>query len=140
MIAADSWRNPNYETVEHIVPQSRHEKLKCDVSDLHVLGNLTLLPKVDNDILSNRLWSQRKPIYRVLSAKSPAGARLLRPSLRFLSKDRQNYVIQKACYLPMTDAVAKWGEFTSLEHIKKRGRNFAELAWKRLAVDWLKWR
>ena len=142
LIAADSWHRPNYETVEHIVPQSRYEDedLECNVSDLHVLGNLTLLPKVDNDILSNHSWAQRKPIYRVLSARSPAEAESLRPSIRFLSRERQDYVIQKACYLPMTEAVAKWREFTSLEHIEKRGRNLAELAWKRLAKDWLKWR
>ena len=138
LIRCGAWGDKDYKTVEHIVPRAHKDRLRCTLDDLHPLGNLTLLPAdLNNDILGNREWPERKAIYTALSAEAQEERDHALESCGFLTEAQRGAVRNKSGYFPMTAAPAQCEDFTSRGHIEARGRNLAELAWQRLAVKWL---
>lgn len=135
IIKRASWGHNNHKTVEHIVPQSEEETL---TSDVHCLGNLTLLPARANSILGDRPWEERKAIYFALSAEDADESETARADLSaFLDKPKDiKFLLKETRYLPMTRTLAFCEEFSDAE-IQRRNRNLAELAWETLAKDWL---
>ena len=149
LIASNSWGDESHETVEHIIPQSSAVDLPMDLDDLHRLGNLTLVPRFANSILGARPWAERRQIFFALSAESDDELRVASEKIDFLEPDVRGKILTGR-YLPMTQAVAQWEFFGTQDgeegyigeavkrDIEKRGKNLAELAWKTLALDWLK--
>ena len=133
IIRGDSWRQQAHQTVEHIIPQSRADSLGRKA---HCLGNLTLLPRRANSIVSDREWKERKAIYFALSAEDEKENTKARENLSFLEKDSVDFLLKETRYLPMTRTLAFCEEFTNSE-VEKRHRNLSKLAWKTLAEDWL---
>ena len=139
LIAEDAWRKEDYASVEHVIPQSENSNLGCEKGDLLRLGNLTLIPNKANSILGNRRWEQKKAIFRALSAETEPELQKAINAPHFPPDHRESEYL-RVRYLPMTRAVSlslcEYRAFLA-EHVQKRGENLAELAWQRLAVDWL---
>src|SRR6185436_18045434 len=74
LLTAEIWNNPSYLTVEHVAPQNRGsgwDKAFDDDQDItHRLGNLTLLPQLENTLVGNRPWEHKVFLYRMLSAET----------------------------------------------------------------------
>ena len=153
LITDTSWDDNNHDTMEHIIPQSWAANLSLEGDDLHRLGNLTLVPHVPNLALSNRPWTEKRPIYLALSAQDDRELNDAREKIGdFLSPSMQEKILQER-YLPMTQAVAQYDHFgprnsegesiddkkeVAQVDIAERGQNLAKLAWEILALDWLK--
>lgn len=133
IIRGKSWGEQAHQTVEHIIPQSRADSLGRKA---HCLGNLTLLPRRANSIISDRKWEERKAIYFALSAEDEKENTQARKRIAFLEADSVEFLLKETRYLPMTRTLAFCEEFTNSE-VEKRHRNLSKLAWKTLAKDWL---
>ena len=68
------WRDDDSQTVEHIAPFTRGvgwlDEVYDDSETIDRLGNLTLLPRVENASLGNGSWARKRLIYKVLSAET----------------------------------------------------------------------
>lgn len=136
LIAGGTWRQDDYATIEHIIPQSKYPELGCEKEALDRLGNLTLVPRKANSILGDRPWMEKKAIFRALSAETNDELLAAKDGPGFPLDLRESDHLQER-HLPMTKAVAKIERFEKIEDFEERGKNLAELAWKRLAVEWL---
>ena len=140
MIDECSWGSKDYDTIEHVIAQSDRDKWRCDADKLNRLGNLTLLPKKANSLIGSNEWREKRPIYRALSAKTEDELNEAIDDPDFPKKHRKSKILTER-HLPMTATLAKCDSFDYQEGgngiIEKRGKNLAELAWQRLAVDWL---
>lgn len=139
MVDENSWGSVDYDTVEHVIPQKDRGKLGCDAEELDRLGNLTLLPKKANSLINDIGWGQKRPIYRALSASTEEDLRAAIESPDFPKQHRKSKILKER-HLPMTAALAMCATFEYERGggiIEARGKNLAELAWQRLAVEWL---
>ena len=143
MLTYDQWVNDTYFTVEHIAPRSRSDGWEVAIYDdsktVDALGNLILLPKEINNIISNRSWEHKRLMYRLLAAESQEefdsiSEGLATSGLR-ISNEAQE-VLDNAKYLGMCKSVSGYNEAWSVGIIEKRTRRTAELAWERIKY-WL---
>ena len=143
LLTLNQWKDKAYFTVEHVAPQAPNagwaKDIYNDSKTVHTLGNLILLPKAENEILSNRSWEHKKLMYSLLSAETEAKFNDWQEKLRLtglnLSK-RASEVINNAKYLSICKSIALYDNDWSLDIIEKRSKRLAELAWDRLA-KWL---
>lgn len=137
------WRDSSSQTVEHIAPVTRQDgwlnELYDDGETIDRLGNLTLLPGVENASLGNGSWVRKRLIYKVLSAETSDE---LDPLLKQahaqgidVSKSTAD-LLANSRHLPMTKAVASVDGDWTLDLVEKRSVRIAELAWSRIA-PWL---
>jgi hypothetical protein len=137
------WRDSSAQTVEHIAPVTRQDgwlnELYDDGETIDRLGNLTLLPGVENASLGNGSWAKKRLIYKVLSAETSDE---LDPLLKQahaqgieVSKSTAD-LLANSRHLPMTKAVASVEGDWTLDLVEKRSVRIAELAWSRIA-PWL---
>lgn len=141
----DIWQSEDFETVEHIAPQSRgSEKAWSDdiyTSDLslkHTLGNLALLPKGANSAVGNASSEKKWLIYKALSSRSSEDAdkfisEALNSGNRF--SKRLTEIIKEGRRLPGVDGIGYSDKWTA-EDIKNRSENIATLAWEEIS-PWL---
>ena len=143
LLTLNQWKDKAYFTVEHVAPQAPNagwaKDIYNDSKTVHTLGNLILLPKAENEILSNRSWEHKKLMYSLLSAETEAKFNDWQEKLRLaglnLSK-RASEVVNNAKYLSICKSIALYDNDWSLDIIEKRSKRLAELAWDRLA-KWL---
>ena len=133
-IGADQWENDIHITIEHILPQSRG-----DNDALHRLGNLTLLPKDINSILSARPWEEKRKIYDLLSVPTIEERKSLLGTSDYdsLNRDAQKILLETENVLPMLQSLSRIDDFNE-DIMKKREENISELAWEILGKRWLK--
>lgn len=137
------WRDDNSQTVEHIAPVTRQdswlEELYEDAETIDRLGNLTLLPGVENASLGNSSWARKRLIYKVLSAETSDE---LDPLLKQAEaqgievSENTADLLANSKHLPMTKAAASVEGDWTLDLVEKRSVRIAELAWLRIA-PWL---
>jgi len=127
----------NY-TLEHIAPQNRgpwHADLYSDPITIHTLGNLILMPIVENSILNNRPWDQKKAIFKALCMTLPADREakinLIVDNLTPSAAEK----IRNARYMPTLDALSKVNDW-NLEIINKRTEQLLSRAFEKL-IKWL---
>ena len=75
LLTSQVWNDASYLTVEHVAPQTRGQgawdaSFDDDPDAMNRLGNLTLLPQVENSLLGNKPWEQKVFLYRMLSAET----------------------------------------------------------------------
>ena len=72
MLTLDRWNDDAYLTIEHIAPQSKNEGWREDIYSnpllVNTLGNLTLLPQPENEMLGSKSWSHKQAVYRLLTS------------------------------------------------------------------------
>ena len=147
MLTLNNWNDKAYLTVEHVAPQSRganwnaenFDGIYADKRTIHTLGNLTLLPKNENEILANRSWKHKRLMYRLLSAETTEEFDNLLNQLQevglTLSK-RADQVLVNAKYLPLCKSIALCEDDWSREIIEDRSKCLTSLIWDRLE-EWL---
>jgi hypothetical protein len=63
VLTLDNWKGSSPMTVEHIAPQRNNRSWQQTIYDdpevVDQLGNLTLLPRLENSILANRSWDHQ---------------------------------------------------------------------------------
>jgi hypothetical protein len=147
LLTLNQWKDETYFTVEHVAPQSRdanwhqdkYDDIYNDSKTIHILGNLILLPKDENEILADRSWKHKKLMYSLLSAETVAEFNNLQPELQKVGLNLSkiaNEVLNNAEYLGLCKSIALFDKEWSLEIIEERSRCLAGLAWDRLA-KWL---
>lgn len=144
-ISLNEWERMSALEIEHIAPKSPDESdgtwdnAIYESRDLpHSIGNLTMVPKLENIVLSNRSWKAKRAIYRVLGARTTEefkDALKQLPDIGVdLSKRAQEIIDQSihADVLVPLSSVQDW----SPAFIEKRSERLCELAWDQLQ-NWL---
>lgn len=145
-----SWKEPQYESIEHICPQNPtgrdKDRLSSQITDR--LGNLTLLPQMENVTLSNKPWPQKKLIFTVFAAEDEETSEAaIEGAIDELAKskefddDQLNTLREKISAercLPLPKTLTHYNEFGE-DEIRERGKHLLGLAWDILAVEWLGW-
>jgi hypothetical protein len=131
-------------TIEHVAPEKGKPSqwpntYSPNEEIIHTLGNLTLLPGKENSSISNRTWIEKKLLYSILSASSPAAATKLAasfkkrfPSLEEVS-DETLALMKSAKYLGHLKPIADYNGVWDKLFIEERTQNLGDLLWKRLA-------
>ena len=133
-------------TIEHIAPRSpRHGDDSFD-RDIHAQkrlkdgwGNLTLVPQMENTVLSNRSWPEKREIYGILGSDDISSrVRALEEmdiSLGKATKER----LKAAGHMPFCSSLALWegGRWTR-EMVETRSEALAQRMWEWCA-DLLNW-
>ena len=139
----ENWRSEKYATVEHVAPQSQaragwDEAIYQNQYILDTIGNLTLLPKKENSIISDSPWKKKKLFYAALSSASREEREDFLDKVKgggFLLSEISEELIRSQVRLymlsPLTE-VKKWNE----SFIRRRTRNILELVWDQIA-PWL---
>lgn len=140
LISPNTWFSQNHETVEHVIPKGQARDLKVQAEELDYLGNLTLVPRVINSILSDRPWEEKRVIYRILAAETEDARRELLAAADFLGEGSKQKLAE-SLHLPLVKAMPlNFGDVTNAESaqevIRKRGENLARMAWLKLS-DWV---
>ncbi len=137
----DSWIDDRYLSVEHIAPQSKPKGWASDLyqdEEFERLGNLTLLPLNANQSLSDRLWEHKRKLFGALAATTAADAVVIMDQLKASGVDLSKVAgsIHSGHFLPHVRALSKVTTDWNLAAVDARGRELADLAWRRLA-PWL---
>lgn len=143
MLILDRWNDDAYLTVEHIAPQSRSEGWREDIYSnpvlVNTLGNLTLLPKAENELLDNKSWIHKREVYRLLTTKTPEEFDFQAATLQeiglTLGKDAVT-ILGNAQYLGLCESISMVEGEWSVQMIEARTKCLAGLAWDQLAL-WL---
>ena len=137
----DSWADDANITVEHIAPQNPAEStdwrdsLYAQPETVDQIGNLLLLPRARNTSLSNRSWTDKRAIYRILSAQSFDEADAAFENAKRLGVNVTRDILDET-YLPLTAGVAVFDGFWDVDIVEQRSERLLSLAWDRLA-PWL---
>lgn len=143
-LTLEAWRLFSAMQVEHVAPQQgASTDWSSDLYDerelFQTLGNLTLLHRDHNIVVSNHPWPKKMASYRALASRTPEEfeqARNDASSLGFDLPERSEAILAESTHarllVPITQMQGDWdGEF-----VRKRSRRLAELAWERLR-PWL---
>ncbi|MER6946545.1 DUF262 domain-containing HNH endonuclease family protein [Nonomuraea sp. NPDC000554] len=140
----EHWDDTAFATIEHVAPQTNpgdggwSSLLYDDANMINRLGNLTLLPIVENSSASNRSWHLKKLMFRALSAVTVEEAEkmLQDAEAQGLLLGKGADVIREARYLPLVAAVAQRQEEWTPQFVHDRSERLSGLAWDSLA-PWL---
>ncbi|MFF2960539.1 MULTISPECIES: DUF262 domain-containing HNH endonuclease family protein [Streptomyces] len=135
------WNSTDFATIEHIAPQNPGAngwdiKIYDDSTTVHTLGNLTLLPTVENSSASDRSWELKRLMFRALSATTMEEAEktLAMASREGISLGQgAEAIIHRARYLPLVSSLARRDEDWTEEFIRERSNRLCGLAWDSLA-------
>lgn len=139
----DAWSDESYESVEHIYSKATARGTMVD-NHVDTLGNLTLLPKVENSFIGDKSPEQKQAIYKILSAQTEDEARAIATSKQcaFLSDKQKEVLISKSYRLSILESLT-FHPFNpdndNTDDIKKRGKALGKSAWNILAKQWLSW-
>lgn len=144
MFSIPSWIDRDYLTVEHIAPQTKggnwSAEIYEDTETVHLLGNLTLLPSKENSLVSNRDWTHKRAIYRILSSEDEEAFEQNLgdcKSIGLAFGEKSTVILKKSNYLPLCRSLGQKDTDWDLGFIKQRSERLAGLAWDRLH-EWLK--
>ena len=122
-------------TIEHIAPQSQRrndgsfDPRLYEEGRIHHLGNLTLLPKHENQILSGKRWPEKRQYFQVYSEPGTAARR---DQLESLDLKARTVELLTERYVPFCGDLAQCdAEQWNAGHVERRGRVLAELIWDR---------
>lgn len=139
MLTRLHWHDETNISVEHVAPDSPSAGWPGDVYDdartVQRLGNFILVPKVENNLLANRPWAQKRVLYSLFSSRT---AREAQRAITAAARDGFNVgrtaqdLVSTSRFLPMCEAVAAYEGEWDEPFIALRGTHLAGLAWDRL--------
>lgn len=143
LLNLSKWKDDQSQTVEHIAPKGGNGVWGAEIYEdqevIHRLGNLTLLPRIENASIGNRCWEEKRLIYRVLSAPTidELDPLLAEAALQDIDLSKSTTdLLMTSPFLPMVEALKNVDTDWSVDLIEKRSVRIAELAWDRIA-PWL---
>ena len=130
--------------VEHVAPQSGSggtwdQQIYDDGDLVHTLGNLTLLRKEQNIVMSDHSWAKKRLGFKALSATTHEAFEAVR------GEAKQNglslpatgeAVLASSSYAPLLVSIADKTTDWDASFVEQRSVRLAELAWEQLYV-WL---
>ncbi|MEL6692944.1 MAG: DUF262 domain-containing HNH endonuclease family protein [Pseudomonadota bacterium] len=130
--------------VEHVAPQSGSsgtwdQQIYDDGDLVHTLGNLTLLRKEQNIVMSDHSWAKKRLGFKALSAKTHEAFEAVR------GEAKQNglslpatgeAVLASSAYAPLLVPIAEKTTDWDAGFVEQRSVRLAELAWDQLYA-WL---
>jgi hypothetical protein len=137
----ETWTSERLASVEHIAPEKRlkgwPEELYND-EEFERLGNLTLVPKRTNSSLSNRPWEQKRQFFSALAAPSEDAANIIIKAMvdSGVNISATAGPIYSGQYLPHVHTIGNVEGDWNLKAVDSRGRELADLVWRRIA-PWL---
>lgn len=132
------YRSEPFDTVEHIAPQNTagdwDAVFEKDATTVHTIGNLTLLPMKENNVIGNKSWEKKKLFFEACSSKDKeeltiALEKAKKAGLQFSNKT-VNILRESGC-LTMATHLCEYDEWTH-ETVNDRSRNILECAWEEL--------
>lgn len=137
LLTRDKWNDEAMQTVEHVAPDAAHsagwpQDVYADQRTVHRLGNLVLMPSLENNILANRPWVQKRVLFTVFGASTGRAARQAIAQARargFSVGVRAEELVEEAAMLPMCKAISDFDGPWDLAFIERRSTRLAELAW-----------
>ena len=147
MLELKRWTAEEDFTVEHIAPKRLREGWDATIyarpETVDKLGNLSVLPRAVNSVISNRSWEVKRLMYRLLCADTNDESEAIKAELKDrLGKEGQELstvadgVLSTAKHLGIYKSVALVGGPWTQETVERRTRRLAELAWDRIS-PWL---
>lgn len=139
----ENWLNALKYEIEHVAPDKNSEgnwdlSIYEERSNLDGIGNLTLLPKLENIVVSNRDWPSKRAIYTVLASATQdefdASISALSETVDLTERSQQ--IIENSEYLNEIRSLSNRSGDWNLEFIKTRSRRMSELAWDNM-YSWL---
>lgn len=143
LLTIEMWNNE--QQVEHIAPQHPSPDSDWDrnlyANELiHTLGNLTILPRQENQSMQNRSWAIKSLYFRILASDEDQVDQMLEEAEKegvTLSRPSQ-LILQQAKYVPYVKSLSliERGHAWTPEFVKARAEHLAERAWTQLR-EWL---
>ena len=137
------WKHPGYRTIEHVAPRTRGDeiwdpKLYDNDTMIDSIGNLVLLPSLENSYIGNLGWEKKRTFYNALldPDKSKVQDWIKKASnqgLEIPQKVVNN--LSESYHLSLLDSVTNVETWDS-ELVSERGKNICTLCWDRVR-DWL---
>ena len=128
----------NY-TLEHIAPQSgiRWDPILYEnIRTINTLGNLVLMPRLENQLLSNRSWDQKRIIFSALSRQSHTEREQVLHSLGTLITPNARERIMNSIYMAPLDSISLVRGDWNLDIIGSRSVRILERAFAKIGL-WL---
>jgi len=129
-------------SIEHIAPQS-NTKWSSEIYEsddtIHTIGNLTLLPIVENNSLNNSAWDIKKEFYSIISEEDPdifpekIEEYITRNNIDI--ENPQIKILQESSYLKVVKSISKFDDWNII-NIEKRSENILGLAYDYF-IKWL---
>lgn len=139
-LSFEGFNDDRHLSLEHIAPQTRGEgwdpAVWEDKDVLNSIGNLVLMPRVENSSASNKPWLEKKVFYSALSSRSEheAEAVLNDSGIDFAVSTQE--IARNAAHMPHLAAVARRQGDWDADFIRKRSERLLGLAWDELYA-WL---
>jgi hypothetical protein len=144
LLTSQAWYDEAHVTVEHVAPESNSGKrwpagLYKDARTVHQLGNLSLLPPLENIALADRDWEHKRLLLAIYAAESDADANAAITAAAKKGLTVSNKVREVAAggkTLPLCKTLADYTGAWDASFVAKRSRRLAELAWDQI-TPWL---
>lgn len=138
------WDGDDLQTIEHVAPVSANSRgwptdVYRDQRTVHRLGNFVLMPSLENDVLANRPWAEKRVLYQMFGASTLQAARQAMEDARavgFNADGRARDLVENSSVLPMCRAISAFEGRWNLAFIERRSTRLAELAWDTI-IPWL---
>ena len=113
------YRSEPFDTVEHIAPQNTagdwDAVFEKDATTVHTIGDLTLLPMKENNVIGNKSWEKKKLFFEACSSKDKeeltiALEKAKKAGLQFSNKT-VNILRESGC-LTMATHLCEYDEWT----------------------------
>lgn len=137
LLTRDQWNDEDTLTVEHVAPDAAHSdgwpaNVYDDQRTVQRLGNFVLMPTVENNVLANRPWVQKRVLFNVFGASTARAAQRAITAARatgFNAGRRAEELVEESAVLPMCKAISDFDGPWDEAFIGQRSTRFAELAW-----------
>jgi Protein of unknown function (DUF1524) len=143
LFTPEIWNDPAYLTVEHVAPQNRTPGWDTGFDDdpdvIHRLGNLTLLPQIENSVVGNRQWEHKVFLYRMLSAETKEQRASIKEEATAAGLTlglQTDTAMAQAKHLNLCRSIVNVKGAWDVTLVESRSRRLSELAWEILA-PWL---
>ena len=143
LLTLTQWRSSGCKTVEHVAPQEQcaawDESFYKTPGLLDRLGNLVLLPQLENITLGQRPWHEKKAIYKVFLATTKAefDVRIASAAEEGVKLSaRADEIVGQSVFLPQVATVSEVEIDWSVDLIQARSTCLADLSWRYLG-GWL---
>lgn len=129
------FNNVLFESIEHISPKSNNWANVTDERK-HTLGNLTLLPALNNASAGKRPLLEKELMFKALSAKTQDGQEKLLSESKVKFKEDTNAILAQSQHFPYLESLSNLNDWND-KIIEKRTENLGSIIWDKLAIEWL---
>ena len=142
-LSSDMYTDERNLSLEHVAPQTYSsqwdEEIYAKGSLVHTLGNLVLVSSKLNSSLSNRVWNEKRVLYRAVGARTEEESydilRDAEHNQNFQLRNSTKDVIEAQSYMPNLVALSKMEAKWSADWIEQRSKHLYSLVWDEL-IEW----